>query len=191
MNRNFSNEPSLRGNYFQHDSLLQVVKALNLLIMTAVFAGTWYLFYADTIIDPFYNLGNWVVIGIFAVIYFFYGRTYDAFIVSLTSVSEKVYSQVLSCLFTDGIMYIIIGVLTRHVPNVLPLLGCLLMQAVCSYLWSVSSYKWYFKRYPARKTAIVYDEENNLQQVIGEHGLGIKFDVKKLCSKSTRSYLVI
>ncbi|HJE96898.1 MAG TPA: sugar transferase [Ligilactobacillus acidipiscis] len=180
MNGKLSNESSSGRNYFQHDSLLQLVKVLNLLIMTGIFAGTWYLFYANTIVDPFYNLGNWVVIGIFATIYFFYGRTYDAFVVSLTSVSEKVYSQALSCLFTDAIMYIIIGVLTRHVPNVFPILSCFLVQVFCSYLWSVSSYKWYFKRYPARRTAIVYNQENSLQQMIDEYGLGNKFDVEKI-----------
>lgn len=185
MNGNSSNEPSSGRDYFQHDSLLQIVKALNLIIMTGVFAGTWYLFYADTIIDPFYNLGNWVMIALFAIIYFFYGRTYDAFIVSLSSVSEKVYSQVLSCLFTDGIMYIVTGILARHIPTILPLVGCFLIQAICSYLWSLISYKWYFKRYPASKTAIVYDQENTLQQMIGEYGLGNKFDVRKALQVDT------
>ncbi|GEN49058.1 sugar transferase [Ligilactobacillus pobuzihii] len=167
------------NKYFYHDLQLRLTKALNLVLQTLVFAGTWYFVYAKTIVDPFYNVGNWAVIALFALIYFLYGRTYDAFVVSLSSVSEKFYSQVLSCLFTDGIMYFVIALLTRHFPRIMPIILCLLVQAVVAYLWSSFSFNWYFKAFPSKKTAIIYDEENDLKETINEYGLGNKFNVQK------------
>lgn len=167
------------NKYFYHDLQLRLIKALNLVLQTLVFAGAWYFVYAKTIVDPFYNVGNWAVVALFALIYFLYGRTYDAFVVSLSSVSEKFYSQVLSCLFTDGIMYLVIGLLTRHFPRIVPMLLCLLIQMIVSYFWSRFSFNWYFKAFPAKKTIIVYNDDNDLKDTIGEYGLGNKFDVQK------------
>lgn len=76
-------------------------------------------------------------------------------------------------------MYFVILLLNRHWPRILPLFICLLIQIVVSYLWSSLSFKWYFKEFPAKKTAIIYDQENNLQEEIREYGLGNKFDIQK------------
>ncbi|WEV56547.1 exopolysaccharide biosynthesis polyprenyl glycosylphosphotransferase [Ligilactobacillus acidipiscis] len=167
------------SKYFHHDLQLRFLKVLDLCLLTLVFAGTWFFAYAKEIIDPFYGKGNWVVICLFALIYFLYGRTYDAFVVSLSSVSEKFYSQVLSCFFTDSIMYVVIALLTRHFPQILPIITCLLVQAVISYIWSSLSSRWYFKVFPAKKTIIIYDKESDLLNTIGNNELENKFDVQK------------
>lgn len=173
------NKQVYSNKFFYHDLQLRAIKLLNLVLLTIVFAGTWYFAYAKEIEDPFYGKGNIVVIALFALVYFLYGRTYDAFTVSLSSITEKFYSQILSCLFSDGIMYFVILLLNRHWPRILPLFICLLIQIVVSYLWSSLSFKWYFKEFPAKKTAIIYDQENNLKEAISEYGLGNKFDIQK------------
>lgn len=180
MHEDHTNDVVSNKAYFQHDLALRVVKVTNLLIMTCVFALTWQWFYADKIVDPFYNVGNWVMFGLFMIMYFFYGRTYDAFVVSLSSVSEKVYSQILSCLFTDVVMFVVIGILTRHFPVIWPMIICILVQAICSYLWSTASHKWYFRRYPARQTIAVYSRKVNLKQLLDKYGLENKFNVQKI-----------
>lgn len=173
------NQQTYTSKFFYHDLQLRAIKLLDLVLLTAIFAGTWHLVYAKEIEDPFYVKGNLVIIALFAVIYFLYGRTYDAFMVSLSSISEKFYSQVLSCLFTDGIMYFVILLLTRHWPRILPMFVCLLVQMMVSYLWSRFSFHWYFKAFPAKKTVIIYDQENELKDTINEYGLGNKFDIQK------------
>lgn len=173
------NQQIYTNKFFYHDLQLRVIKLLDLALLTAIFAGTWFLAYAKEIEEPFYVKGNWVIIVLFAVIYFLYGRTYDAFMVSLSSIAEKFYSQVLSCLFTDGIMYFVILLLTRHWPRIWPMLVCLLIQMVASYLWSNFSFHWYFRAFPAKKTVIIYDQVNELKDTIDEYGLGNKFDIQK------------
>lgn len=162
---------------FQRRTSVRVVKILNILLMTAVFGVMWYVFYADTIRVPFYNKGNWVVIGIFTVLYSLYGRTYDAFKMSLYRISEMVYSQTLAAFFADAVMYVIIWLLNQYVPAVWPLLLCLGGQIVAAVIWSYAAHKWYYFAFPARKTAIIYDRRPGMEQLIKEYGLSKKFDV--------------
>lgn len=173
------NQQTCTNKFFYHDLQLRAIKLLNLILITAIFAGIWFFAYANEIEDPFYVKGNWVIIVLFAVIYFLYGRTYDAFMVSLSSISEKFYSQVLACLFTDGIMYFVILLLTRRWPRIWPMFVCLLVQMGASYLWSNFSFHWYFKAFPAKKTAIIYEQVNELKDTIDEYGLENKFDIQK------------
>lgn len=167
---------------FYHDLKLQIVKALNIAVMTALFGYTWFQYYSQTIYYPFYRVGNWVMVLLFIMIYFMYGRTYDALVVSLSPVSEKVYSQLLAILFSDGIMYLVILMLTRHIPRVIPLLVCFVIQGIFALIWSVLAYRWYFHEFPPRKTVVVYDDDPSLADLgnmINRYGLDNKFAVEK------------
>ena len=69
---------------------------------------------------PFYRRGNWVIIGIFLVLYTAFGKLYDGFLVSLVRISEMVYSQSVAAIMSDGLMYLIITLLARKPANPLP-----------------------------------------------------------------------
>lgn len=177
-----NNEKKFSKKNFYHDLKLQIVKALNIAVITAIFGYTWFQYYSQTIYYPFYRVGNWVMVFLFIIVYFLYGRTYDAFVVSLSPVLEKFYSQVLALLFSDGIMYIVILMLTRHVPRILPLIVCLIGQGVFSLAWSALAYRWYFHEFPPRKTVVVYDDDPSLADLgnmIKKYGLDNKFKVEK------------
>lgn len=176
------NEKKFSKKNFYHDLKLQIVKALNIAVITAIFGYTWFQYYSQTIYFPFYRVGNWVMVFLFIMVYFLYGRTYDAFVVSMSPVSEKFYSQILAMLFSDGIMYMVILMLTRHVPKILPLIICLIVQGVFSLVWSALAYRWYFHEFPPSKTVVVYDDDPslaNLDNMIKRYGLDNKFNVEK------------
>ena len=69
-------------NRRKHDISLHLVKALNVAIVVACFAGVWYGYYGNIIVSPYFNKGNWAVILLYALLYFFLGRTYDSFLIS-------------------------------------------------------------------------------------------------------------
>lgn len=161
----------------QYRTALRIVKFVNVILETALFGACWYLAYADRIRSPFYNRGNWVVIAIFAMLYLVYGRVYDAFKVSLYRISEMVYSQVLALLLSDAILYVVIWLLNKDIPAVWPLLLCIVAQSLVAAVWSYLAHKWYFKTFPPRRTAIIYDRRAGMEQLIREYGLEKKFQV--------------
>lgn len=162
----------------QYRTALRIVKIMNVIIMTALFGCCWYLAYADHIRSPFYNRGNWVVIAIFAVLYLIFGRIYDAFKISLYRISEMVYSQILSILLSDAILYVVIWLLNKDIPLVWPLCLCAVAQGGAAIAWSYVAHKWYFTIFPPRRTAIIYDRRAGMEQLIHAYGLEKKFCVE-------------
>lgn len=162
---------------FQYELSLRIVKALNVLLMTLPFAICWYTSYADGIASPFYARGNYLIIALFAVLYFIYGRVYDAFWISMNSCAETVYSQGLASLISDAVLYLVIWLLTKHLPNPLPLVAVLAGQVVLSWLWSLSTRWWYFSKWLPRSTAIVYDQRDDMEFILRDLGLEKKYQI--------------
>lgn len=121
---------------FFKELALRLMKLLNAFLMTMPFAIAWFAYYAERIAEPFYNMGNWLVIALFFLLYIAFGRVYGAFWISLNRISESVYSQALAACMVNGIMYIITCLLMRHLPDIWPVLGVFAAQIVISAIWS-------------------------------------------------------
>lgn len=163
----------------KHDIPLRTVKLCNAFLMTLVFAGCWYGYYAQCAVRLFYEKGNWLLMVLFLILYITYGKVYDAFLVSLYRISEMVYSQCLAVLITDSIMYVITWMLSMQLPEILPLLITFAIQLMVSILWSVLAHRWYFASYPPKKTVIIYDTRKGMDALISEYGLEKKFTIQK------------
>ena len=160
-----------------HDIALRCVKLLNVALMTVPFAACWYMAYAGRVASPYYARGNWLVIAVFAVLYGVYGRIYEGFYVSLHRISEMVYSQGLAALVSDGIMYLVIWLLSKRLPSVWPLLAAFAGQLVLSAAWCWLANRWYFRVFPPKRTVIVYDERQGMERLISEYGMTQKFEI--------------
>ena len=62
---------------------IRIVKLFDLLLLTAVFSLTWGLYYADKMTYPFYNLGNYMMIGLFFIIDYLITRLYRGYAIHL------------------------------------------------------------------------------------------------------------
>ena len=164
------------GNLF-HDITIRIVRLINIILMTVPFIVAWYTFYKDLLWVKFEMRGHWLVIALFVLLYVIIGRTYDAFKMSYTGRKTIVYSQMLSVLEVDFIMYIVAWLLIRYTPNPLPILGVLVFQFVFSCLWAILSQAWYFHTFPAKKTVIIWDARKGISKLIDEYELGQKFEV--------------
>ena len=168
---------------FKHDLILRLIKAINIGLVSIPFAYAWMEYYSRKMyFKPFYNKGNWVIVLLFVVLYTMFGRTYDAFLISLNHISEMIYSQALAAFFTDSLLYIVIALLIRRAPNILPLILTYLVQVGVSAVWSVWAHKWYFRSFPPKPTAIIYDMREGMEELVSEYGLAKKFAIKQVCS---------
>ena len=68
---------------------IRIVKLFDLLLLTAVFALTWGLYYADKMTYPFYNLGNYMMIGLFFIIDYLITRLYRGYAIHLFRISAE------------------------------------------------------------------------------------------------------
>ena len=162
----------------KHDVGLRIVKILSVVLVTVPIALCWYLYFADSIVYPYFNRGNCVVIALFVVVYVMFARIYDAFTISLHKVSEIAYSQCLAILVADAFMFVVLWLLNHYFPNLLPCLMAMVAQMILASVWAWCAQKWYYKSFPPVKTAVIYDGKQNISSLMQSYGLEKKFDVQ-------------
>lgn len=167
---------------FKHEIGLRFIKLINLLCMVAAFGVTWFFYYKYQMYIMFYFWGDVAIIAFFAVVYFYFGKTYDAFVISHYRIFDIIASQTLALLFSDGLLYVVTVLLCKHIPNPFPLLLCLVDQISISIIWSCIAHWTYFKWFPARKSIVIYDSRRGMKDLIEEYGLSKKFNVVKTAS---------
>lgn len=85
----------------KHDVPTRLVKVLNLILMMVAFGFVWYGYYAARAQVHYYRRGDWVVILLFGILYYGFCRSYDAFHISISPISEIIYSQTLALIISD------------------------------------------------------------------------------------------
>ncbi len=163
---------------WKYELSLRVMKLLNVLAVTTTFAVIWYLTYSDLFKYTILNLKFWVVIGLYAVLYVTLGRIYNAFMLSMSRVSEMVLSQILAMLISGGALHIAFGIASSHPFSLWPMITTLIIQAVLSVIWCISANRWYRDTFCARSCVIVYDSRNDIGDLLHKYDLHRKFSVK-------------
>ena len=162
---------------FKHDLILRIIKIMDAVLMTVPFALCWYLYYTKHIASPFYAKGDYLVVALFFVLFVIFGRVYDAFLMSMQRISEIVYAQFLAAAVSDFIMYIVIWLLSKHLPNIFPGVAALIGQVILAAVWAYNAHHAYFKIFPPQATAVIYDTRQGMEKLIGKYGLDTKYKV--------------
>ena len=166
---------------FKNNILMRIVELINIFLMTFPFFITWLVYYSDKNYIPFYFWGNWAVIIFFFIIYWLCARAYDVFQIYNLRIQELVYSQMIACLITDIIAYLIICVLGRGFLNFVPILLMLVAQGVFAIIWAYFSHKWYFSRYKPFKTLIIHGPTTReIDKRFKTEDMAVRFDVKDI-----------
>lgn len=164
----------------KHDVPTRLVKVLNLILMMAAFGFIWYVYYAARAQVHYYRRGDWVVILLFGILYYGFCRSYDAFHISISPISEIIYSQTLALIISDFIMYVVIWLLSLYMPNAVPLLITFVVQFLISVLWTFLAHQWYFHNFRPGRTAVIYDLREGMESLVGEYGMEKKFHIEKV-----------
>jgi len=159
--------------------ILRVIKATNPLLMMLPVLACWILYYSNMVDLP--GNGNTVLINaiIFFILYYSFGRIYEAFNVYLLRISEMAYSQGIALILTEVIIYLIYSLFSGGFINPLPFVVVLFFQGMISVLWSLVVHRWYYKTFPPQPTTIIYDMRSGrgMEQLISDWGMGIRFNV--------------
>ncbi|MBR2529132.1 MAG: exopolysaccharide biosynthesis polyprenyl glycosylphosphotransferase [Blautia sp.] len=162
---------------FRHDLLLRMVKVGDVLLVAIPFCACWHYYYNRMLNLPFSDRGQILVDFIYITLFAVFGRTYEAFHISGNRVQEIFYSQSLSIFFSDLLMYLVLILLTRDMPEMEPMLLVFAIQEGLALAWSWLSNKWYYWVFPRRRSAIIYDVRLGMEELIHQYGLARKFDV--------------
>lgn len=161
---------------------LRLVKMLNVALMAIPLMICWNNVYSKEmgIVDT--QIVNGLILVVFLIAYMTYGRIYDCFFISLVRISEMVYSQCLALIMADIWIYILLVLIEQRFAKIIPMLIVFVVQMFFSICWCTIAHIWYFKKFSAKKTAIIYDTEQSVAELINAYGLRKKFDVQVIAS---------
>ena len=140
----------------------------------------WYAYYVDRIVAPFMWKGNLLVLFVYVVIFLMFSKVYDSLQISMTKVGEIVYSQILAIGLTDFVIYIVICLLSKKLPWLVPGLICFTAQSLCAALWSLCANRLYFILFKPKRSIIIYDHRGGMERLIEQYGLESKFDIVRV-----------
>ena len=139
------------------DLYLLLVKVLLVAVDTAFFAAAWYLFYSEQLfVETFYGKGHLFVIALFVVLYVSLAKLYGGFDLTTSSASELSYGHAVAAVITAFFTYIVLWLLQRTLPNVLPLLAVMAGMILASSLWSGPAVRLTNRLLPPKRTVLIY-----------------------------------
>ena len=157
----------------KRDALLFFFCAILIMADGLIFSAIWFSFYAPQLyIHNFFAKGHIGVIGLFMAMYYIFARLYGGFDVNFSSVGELVYSHTIAVVISSGFLYLIIALLVRAMPSVMPMLLLLAGLALTSALWAFAAKKITVSLLAPRRTVLIYDNRE-----ARENGEGILLDL--------------
>ena len=163
-----------------HDIGIRLLKTLCVIVMTIPFEICWNHYYANHTAAFFAGHARLYVLIFYVLLFVFFGRIYEAFLISYKRVSEMVYSQMLAACVADGFVYILICFLCKGFQPLWPGLLAILAQFIISVLWSILANKWYFRHFPPKRTYVIFDTRSGMEGLVEQYGLSKKFAVEKV-----------
>ena len=158
-----------------------VVKMVNIVLLMIPFLICWTLYYEPRTTTVGSKQLSVLVMIIFFLICYYFGQRLDCFRVSILQIRDVIFGEVLATMITDIIMYILIWMLSIHLPNLIPGLITWGGQCVIGVIWAYVMHQSYFSTHPPLRTIVIYDERMGMENLIHTYGLEKRFNIKTVC----------
>lgn len=155
-----------------------VVKMVNIVLLMIPFLICWTLYYEPRTTTVGSKQVSVLVMIIFFLICYYFGQRLDCFRVSILQIRDVIFGEVLATMITDIIMYILICMLSIHLPNLIPGLITWGGQCVIGVIWAYVMHQSYFSTHPPLRTIVIYDERMGMENLIHTYGLEKRFNIK-------------
>ena len=137
-----------------------ILSSVIIVILAYLYSVIWGIYYANSIPEPFWNKGNWVVIGVYTVIVYAFMKLYGSRNIGDYRVIDIIYSQCLVVVLVNVFDYGIISLLNRWFANAMPLLLLTVCDFICVTAWAIISKYLYHKVYKPRRLLLIYGEHD-------------------------------
>ena len=155
-----------------------VVKMVNIVLLMIPFLICWTLYYEPRTTTVGSKQVSVLVMIIFFLICYYFGQRLDCFRVSILQIRDVIFGEVLATMITVIIMYILIWMLSIHLPNLIPGLITWGGQCVIGVIWAYVMHQSYFSTHPPLRTIVIYDERMGMENLIHTYGLEKRFNIK-------------
>ena len=172
------------NNRDQYKGILRFwASAILMMLQTGIYTYAWFNWYADAGLDYFFR-GNYVVIGLYALISFFFMKAFGCFQIGKVKMGETIFTQILSTLCVNAVTHLqlcLIGV-WRLTENLAPILYMTAADIVLVILWAIFVTWVFAKLYPPRAILMIYGEREAVNLLRKMKIREDKYDVRESVS---------
>lgn len=150
----------MKKNYDPYKkTILFFFSLISVVLMAVVFAFFWYRIYWDTMyFFHFYRKGNWALVGLYAVLVYFFSTMYGALRIGQLRRMEVVLSQFLATFLANLVMYVVICLLAFGMVNPGYMLLMQLIDCVIATVWTVFATLFYNRIFQPWKILLIYGD---------------------------------
>ena len=141
--------------------ILFSISTLFVLLQTAIFACIWFHYYNHpNVMIPFYNRGNYVIIGLYAVMCCLFYKVFGCFRVGYLRVYDTLFTVAAALLCINSVTYLQLCLICRwsFLQHVGPVIMMTMLDAGLVLIWVLFSRWVYVKMSPPRDLLVIYGE---------------------------------
>lgn len=158
-------------------ALQRLIKLLDIMLVVVPFAVCWYGYYLQRMVDPLNMRENWLILLLFAFLYYSLAHLYSGFMIHLSKISELIYAQTLAMLITNVFMFLVVVLLNHGVPAVWPYLISVVLEFGIIVAWCYSAHQWYFKKFKPKRTVVIWEDREGLEALVESYGMDKHFNI--------------
>lgn len=125
---------------------------------TVLFALMWYNEYIVRYESSFFRRGHWAVIGLYALLLFFFTRNFGGYRIGYSKLSDVALSQILAIVSCNIIEYFEMCLILKKYISAIPLLKLSALELMLVIPWLYITRRIFVSLYPPRKMVVVYGE---------------------------------
>lgn len=132
-----------------------------LAVLTLVFAKTW-IWINSNLVDiwAFDVRGNYLIVALYFILQYLLSRVYGAFKVGFYKTWDIIYSQVLTTVIVDVIMYLVTSLVARKMLPFGPYGIMFLLQIAAIVLWAIVCTFFNGKLFPPKNMVLIYSDHS-------------------------------
>ena len=132
-----------------------------LVALTAVFAYIWFWINENLIeIWPFDVRGNYLIIALYFVLQYIFSRVYGAFQIGFYKAWDIIYSQALTTIIVDALMYAVTSLVAREMLPLGPFGIMFVLQLAVIIIWALVCTFLNNKLFPPRDMVLIYSNRS-------------------------------
>lgn len=149
----------LMKNFEQYKRIVRFTSIITLVVCEmAIYWTVWLRHYNIEMEIPYNRTGNWMIVAVYCLILLIFSKMYGGLKIGYLKTFNIIYSQFLTTISANALIYLQITLLIKHFTSIVPLVYMTVLQLLVIVPWGIIFTRLYRFLYPARKALLVYGE---------------------------------
>lgn len=146
-------------NFEQYKRIVRFTSIITLVVCEmAIYWTVWLRHYNIEMEIPYNRTGNWMIVAVYCLILLVFSKMYGGLKIGYLKTFNIIYSQFLTTISANALIYLQITLLIKHFTSIVPLVYMTVLQLLVIVPWGIIFTRLYRFLYPARKALLVYGE---------------------------------